>query len=170
MSSEVIAAILGALLAGGFQTFVGILDRKREDEAILVAIASEVDALCRLLRHQNYLQEARELLSGLDAGLHTSANYVVDIRNDYFSVFHSLSSQLGRLRPSYASQIVKFYAYCKTIIDSTRPDGLAALARNQDESIVALRSLIEILTVTLHIGDLVVQMPKRPLVELSLER
>lgn len=168
MSSEIIAAIFGALLAGGFQTIIGVLDRRREDEAILVAIASEVDALCRLIRHRNYLAEMGNMLVDLEIGTTKSLSYVVDIRSDYFSVFHALSSRLGRLKPGRAAQIVRFYAYCKTIIDSLRPDGVAAEQREALEAIELLRSLIALLTDSLELGDRIVQFPKRSLVELEL--
>lgn len=167
MSSEVLAAILGALLAGGLQTVLAYLDRRREDEAVLVAIASEVDALCRLLRHQNYLEEVRALVEDLENGRLESAGYVVDIRSDYFSVFHSLASQLGRLKPANASLIVKFYAYCKTIVDGTRPDGVAARERTKPECISALMSLVQLLSVALLIGDSIVQLPRTPIAQVG---
>lgn len=163
MSSEVIAAILGALLAGGFQTIVNIFDRRREDEAVLVAIAAEVDALCRLIRHQEYLSDVRQLLEELEGGESETVNYVVDIRNDYFTVYNALAYQLGRLKPESSARIIKFYAYCKTIIDGTRPDGIAAQQRDKSESILAMRSLVELLSVVLELGDHIVQLPKNPL-------
>jgi hypothetical protein len=170
VSSEVIAAILGALLAGGVQTILAYFDRRREDEAVLVAIASEVDALCRLLRHQNYLTDVHGLIEDLEAGRVTEATYVVDIRSDYLAVSHSLASQLGRLRPGNASLIVKFYAYCKTIVDGTRPDGVAAQAREKSDAIDALHSLVQVMSVTLAIGDMIVQLPKRPIVKIEYDR
>jgi hypothetical protein len=142
-------------------------DRVREDESVLVAIASEVDALCRLLRHQNYLEEVRELLEGVEAGRIKSCAYVVDIRSDYFAVFHSLASQLGRLKPGNASLIVKFYAYCKTIVDGTRPDGVAAQERESSEAVENLRSLVQLLSVTLEIGAMIVRLPKQPIIEIE---
>ena len=49
MMSEIPAVILGAILAGGENYVVSFCDRKREDNAILVSIASEVKAICDLI-------------------------------------------------------------------------------------------------------------------------
>ncbi|MCB5425786.1 hypothetical protein H0274_10985 [Altererythrobacter sp. CC-YST694] len=165
--AEVLAAILGALLAGGFQTVVSIFDRRREDEAILLAIASEVDALCKLTRLQNYLGEARRIREELVRDPNISYVYLVDLRSDYFSVYHSLSSNLGRLRAANASKIVRFYSIRKTIIDCTRPDGIAAHPIPNSNAQEAFDLIVQLLVEFLALGDSIVRMPRESFLDLS---
>lgn len=109
--SEILAAIFGALLAGGLQTIVGICDRRRETESVLVAIASEVDSLCRLIRHRGYHDGILEVADLIKKEKWDGQSLIVDIRSDYFSVFNALSPRIGLLEPGHAALIVNFYAY-----------------------------------------------------------
>jgi len=89
---------------------------------------------------------------------------IIDIRSNYFSVFEALSPKLGQLESQNAAQIVKFYAYCKAVIDGTRPDG--PLTSDADLEFVAdnLVNLEITLSSALRIGDAIVQLPKKKLV------
>ena len=162
MSSPILAAILGALLGGLSKVVADFFVRMRERDAMLVAISAEVDALCRLMRYQNYLPDVLSLIDDLEKGSIKTANYIVDIRSDYFTVFNALSCNLGHLKSDHAYYIVKFYAFCKTIIDSTRPDGVAAHARDRSEAIADFRAQAALLQATLVLGDRIIQFPKRP--------
>jgi hypothetical protein len=163
--SEVAAAILGALAAGLLQTIVSIRDRRRETESTLVAIASEIDSICRLIRFRQYPQYVSSILEESVAANWPVTTVVIDIRSNYFSVFESLSHNLGRLKPSQAAKIVNFYAYCKSTIDSTLPDGVMADNENKELAIAHLRQVIQLLDKVLRLGDEIVQFPKVSLIE-----
>ena len=132
--TEIIAVLVGAVLAGLFQTLTDICNRKREAEAILTAIASEVDSICRLIEHQGYLEATQDVANDVSGGLWDGASYVIDIRENYFSLYEGLSSKLGLLDPDQVVKIVNFYAYCKSAIDSSRPDGPHADDPRSEES------------------------------------
>ena len=95
--SEIAAALIGAILAGLFQTITGICDRRRETEAVLTALASEVDSICRLIRHQKYLEATGEIAAQVAGGTWNGISYVIDIRANYFTVYEGLIGQIGLL-------------------------------------------------------------------------
>jgi hypothetical protein len=126
MSSEVLAALLGAVAAGLLTTLVSVFDHRRNARATMVAIASEVDSICRLIHHQDFLPYIRRQVAAIRAGSWDGRGMFIDIRGNYYSVFEALSPQLGKLEPAMASKVVHFYASCKSIMDMTRPDGRMA--------------------------------------------
>jgi hypothetical protein len=161
-----LAAVLGAIAAGAFKIIGDRNDRKREDESILVALASEVKAICDLLRLQKDDEELERIIDWLKRNPDHSMSYVVDFKSDYFTVYHSLADRLGRLPPPATSAIVRFYSNCKTIIDCTRPEGVAAQLRSNSETLENLELAKALLRQTLSLGDEIVQMPKQPLARL----
>jgi hypothetical protein len=164
MTDAILAALLGAIAAGLFQTVDRILERRRHRETILVAIAAEVDAICRLIKHQGYVEAIRQAADGIRAGTWDGRVYIIDIRSDYFSVFHALSSHIGSLQACQAATIVKFYSYCKSGIDSTRPDGpFAAGDVGHFDAMSNMLSLERLFQAILELGDQIAQFPKRQL-------
>ena len=160
MSSEVIAALLGALAAGLLQTITTIRSGKLEAEAVLTSLASEVDSICRLIRHQRYLEGIGKIADDINKGMWNGTSYVIDIRENYFSVCEGLVTKLGLLRPRDATKIVNFYAYCKSAIDSTRVDGPHAANSNSAEAAENMVSVATLLRAILALGDEIVQIPK----------
>lgn len=161
--SEIIAALLGAFAAGLIQTILSLRTRKHETETLLVAIAAEVDSICRLIRAQGYEHSVRETLQYLhtqDAGVTT---IIVDLKADYFTVFNGLNAQIGRLKPNQALKIVNFYAFCKAAIDSTRPDGIMVGEDRMDIVRGNLEIVASLLEAILRLGDEIVQMPATPI-------
>jgi hypothetical protein len=161
--TEIFAALLGAIAAGGLQLIIEQRNRKQRREAVLTAICSEVDAICRLIRHQGYLPALIEVGNKIRDGSWQGESYVIDIRMNYFSVFEGLSNDLGLLYPRQLCKIVNFYAYCKSAIDSTRPDGPFASAEGSEEhagNMLAVESLLKAIT---NLGDEIVQFPAQPL-------
>ena len=159
--SEIAAALIGAILAGLFQTVDRIIERKREAEAVLTAIASEVDSICRLIRHQRYKEFAQTLVDAIEAGNWDGSTIVIDLRQNYFAVFEGLVGKIGLIKPANAAQIVNFYAYCRSAIDSTYPDGVHALSDQLPEKAENLISLNSLLTAILSLGDEIVALPKK---------
>jgi hypothetical protein len=157
--SEIFAALLGAIAAGGFQMISERRNRAQRREAVLTAICSEVDAICRLIRHQEYLPGLIEVGDKIRAGTWQGESYVIDIRMNYFSVFEGLSIDLGLLEPRQLCKIVNFYAYCKSVIDSTRPDGPFADAAVTNEHAGNMLAVENLLKAILNLGDEIVQFP-----------
>ena len=166
--SEILAAILGALLAGGLQTVLAVFDRRRLAESVLTALASEVDSICRLVRHQGYLEAVTIVAGDIQKGMWNGTTYIIDIRSNYFSVYEGLVSQLGQIQPRQASKIVNFYAYCKSAIDSTRPDGPHAGEPNSVEAGQNMVSVAALLHAALTLGDEIVQFPRQSIHDLVL--
>lgn len=168
--SEVLAAILGALLGGAFQTIVSVRERRRQTESVLTAIASEVDSICRLIRHQGYLEAIGKIAEDYRRGMWNGQTYIIDIRSNYFTVFEGLVPQLGLIKANKASKIVNFYAYCKSAIDSSRPDGPHAADPKTEEAAQNMASLAAILEAILSLGDEIVQFPSSPLNDIDNEK
>ncbi len=162
MSNEVYAALFGVLAGGFIQTIIAHYDRKREAESVLTALAAEVDAICRLVRHRRYLVAIRELLEHINNG-GEPAYLSVDVRQNYFAVFDALAPKLGSIAPNKAAKIVNFYAYCKSAIDSLRPDGNLSVGARPEDLTLNLVEVERLLAAVLFLGDEIVQMPKLPL-------
>lgn len=158
--NEILAALFGAFVAGLYQTIDKQLERGREKESVLVALASEVDAICRLIRHQNYHGEFLEIAENIKSGDFDGSGFVIDIRENYFSVFEGLTEKLGLIEPHRLSKIVNFYAYCKSVIDSTRVDGPFAGEVDLQYAAGNATSVARLLAAILSLGDEIVQMPK----------
>lgn len=156
---EVLAALLGALAAGGLQTCVAIYDRRRSARSTLIAIAAEVQTVCMLIRHQRYFEAFKQSLGEIENGTWDGTGWIMDIRSHYFSVFESNASNLGLLRPNEVVKIVHFYGCCKSVIDSTRPDGPFGGDVGLDEKAGNIRSVMVLLDEILKTGDLIVQLP-----------
>ena len=161
--SEVIAALLGVIAGGLVQTILALRTRRHEAESILVAIAAEVDSICRLVRIQRYQETVAEVIGDLTQPDALATTVVVDIGSNYFSVFESLSDQVGKLDPKQVLKIVNFYAFCKAAIDSSRPDGIMADENRVDVLLANAQNLELLLDALLRVGDDIVQMPKTPI-------
>ena len=163
--SELLAAFLGAIAAGTFQFLAAWRERRRQTEAMLTAIVCEVGSICRLIRHQHYLEFFEQTRGEIAAGTWDGRALMIDIRSNYFSVFESLAPQIGQLKPEQVAKIVNFYAYCKSVIDSTRPDGPAA-EREYDAFVMAgVFSVEALLRAILTLGDDIAQFPALPIAE-----
>ena len=157
---EIFLLLLGALATGLLQTIIGFRDRRREAESILTAIATEVSSICRLIRIQGYRDTFEEIVRNIDAGEWDGKTAVIEVRQNYFVVFEALSEKIGYLKPDDVRQIVHFYAYCRSAIDSTRPDGLMAGNVDADERIAQIRHLAMIFQAILALGDAIALKPK----------
>lgn len=160
---QLIAALVGATAAGLFRWVDGVYDRKRRRESTLVAIVAEVGTICDLIRHQNYLEETRAMAADIRSGSWDGRSIVIDIRSNYFSVYEAMSADLALLKPKHIVRIVSFYAFCKSAIDSSRPDG--PHVETEDEAgksgnIVSLEGTLMAIT---ELGAQITAFPKRPL-------
>ncbi|MXO91767.1 hypothetical protein [Pontixanthobacter aquaemixtae] len=82
---------------------------------------------------------------------------VADLREDYFSVFHALAPQLGKLEPDEATQIVRFYMLCKSAKDSIMPDGVMVENEDHDLALENALQLLTLMTEALRLGDQIAQ-------------
>ena len=158
---EVFLLILGAMATGLLQTALGFRERNREAESILTAIATEVSSICRLIRIQRYLETFKEIGLQIDAGTWDGNTAVIEVRQNYFAVFEALSAKIGLLKPEEVRLIVHFYAYCRSAIDSTRPDGLMAGGVSAEERISQVQHLEMIFQAILTLGDAIALKPKK---------
>ena len=158
---EIALLVLGAVASGLIQTVLGFLDRRREAESILTGIATEVSSICGLIRIQGYLETFAEMCRQIEVGMWDGQTAVIEIRQNYFAVFESLSGKIGQLKPAEVRLIVHFYAYCRSAIDSTRPDGLMAGGVSAEERISQIRHLRMIFDAILNLGEQISQLPKQ---------
>ena len=140
---------------------MGIVDRRREAESVLTAIASEVNSICRLIRVQGYRETFGEMCSQIEAGTWDGRTAIIEVKQNYFAVFESLSSKIGLLKPVDVNHIVHFYAYCRSAIDSTRPDGIMAGEVSTGERVSQIRHLYLVFDAILSLGDAISQKPKQ---------
>jgi hypothetical protein len=165
MITSVLLILIGAIISGAFQLGFKILDRKREAETILTAIASEVDSICRLIRHQQYLEHVSAAAQAIRNETWDGKSLIIDVRENYFSVYEGLAAKLGMLRPCDAAKIVNFYAYCKSLIDSFRIDGPTGQSNHDPYVAAGILSSEALFTAVLNLGGEIVKLPKLPLHE-----
>jgi len=160
MTGEILVALLGAVAAGILQTFVAIFKRRHVAKATLVAIATEVAAICQLIRTQEFQPHLQRQAAAIRAGDWDGKAFFVDSRADYFSVFNANAQNVGILRASDAAKIVAFYAYCKSVTDISRPDG--RMATHPDPAFVAENMLRAdaLVTMLLALGGEIVHLPQ----------
>jgi hypothetical protein len=168
VTAALLGAIFGALATGGVQTISAWHARKRLAETTLVAIASEIYAICVLIRHQGYLADVAKIVSSIEDGTWDNKTVIIDIRENYFNVFGSLAPSLGILDQNHVFKIVTFYAYCKSAIDSTRADGPFCVGGSPEERAENLINLKASLAIVLSLGDQIAQFPQKPISSLLL--
>lgn len=152
-----VSVVVGALASGGIQTVLREVDRRREQQSILNAIISEVSIICELIRFRKYLPLLEDVIKYMESMPGSIVNPNADFRGNYFSVFESLSSSLGKVNASQARKIVRFYATCKASVESLRPDG--SVQQIQDSTVVLEhhRQLYQLLRQILELGDEIIQ-------------
>lgn len=160
MNSELLAAIFGAIVAGGIQTIIAVCDRRRERDSMVSAIAVEVHAICELIRFRKYIAFLSQMIDEMEADESLIYRPVIDIRQNYFFVFEAIAAKIGQIPASDSRKIVRFYALSRSAIDSAYRDG--AMADNDDRNVALenCRQLRGILREILRVGDEVVQIPK----------
>jgi hypothetical protein len=161
LTPALVGALIGALATGLIRVLDNIYERLRRRESTLAAIAAEVGTICDLIRHQRYLEEVSEQARLIRLNKWADTQYVIDIRANYFSVYESLSSELGLLTPNQITKIVAFYAYCRPDIDSSRPDGPLQTGANDDDVKGNIISLEGTLSAVLLLGDEIAKLPKK---------
>jgi hypothetical protein len=148
--SEVIAALIGALIAGGWQTVLDFRERRRRHQAIIQAVASEVATLCEFIRIQDYVSDfAKEAAAAANGG--DAMMLPIDAGQSYFTMYEAVASDLGGLEGVQAATIVRFYTLCKNAIDTAKPNtSFPPTPQN-------LRFMSNLSALILKIGDEIVQ-------------
>jgi hypothetical protein len=154
-----IAALLGAAATGIVKIFLDARQRQHDRKSALLAIVSEVDSICRLIRHQRYLEAVEQVIEQIQAG--GTQPVLADIGPDYFSVFEALAGRLGEQRPEHVRDIVRFFAYAKAARDSVLPDGVFADGNKNDQAEVlsAMINLSALLGAMLLLGEKITTFP-----------
>lgn len=153
----------GAVLVWLLQLADKFYERKRRQEATLVAIASEIQSIAAILRSDRYLEYYFKLASEIRDGSWSGESYVIDVRSNYTRVFEANASNLNELKPDQVSKIVSFYAYGQAFIDGTKPDGTAVNSEHQEDRAENILSVEGVLMAMLALADEIVQMPKKSL-------
>jgi len=160
VSSEILAALLGAVAAGVLQTLVTVFNRRHVVRATLVAIATEVAAICQIMKTHEFQPYLQRQAAAIRAGAWDGKAFFVDVRADYFAVFNANAANLGILPPGHAAKIVSFYACCKSFIDTSRPDGRMATSPDPvfiSENLLRLEGLVDTI---LALGADIVHLPQ----------
>lgn len=165
--NEIIAALLGAVAVGLLTALDRVIERGRRKEAMLTAIAAEVRSICDLIKHQQYLDGFSKLAQDIRENKWDGTKLIIDVRSDYFSVFESTCSDIGILSRKHVPHIVVFYAYAKSAIDSTRPDGPDSEKKYEAANIISVEGL---LMAILALGAKIEAFPKKALPDLDLDQ
>ena len=99
------------------------------------------------------------MAQSINEGKWTGQTVVIDIRQNYFSVYEGLVDKIGMLKPESAAKIVQFYAFCKSAMDSTLPDGVHVGSDQHDAKAANIISIEALLRRLLSLGDEIVQLP-----------
>ncbi|WP_061921785.1 hypothetical protein [Altererythrobacter epoxidivorans] len=156
--SELLAALVGALLGGGIKIWTDKIDRAKVADTVLVALLSEIKANCDLLRSLGYEEELRGIIASSRANPESLFSFAIDFDSDYMTLYHGIGSEIGRLEPATANKIVRFYANCKTLKDSCRPDGPRKTEYRGSLAVKPMTQSLNLLIDTLKLGDELVQL------------
>ena len=158
---EIAAALAGATAAGLFSVFDRRRERTRKRHATLSAIASEVSAICSLVREQGYQNDLSQLAAQVVEGTWDDEVQTIDVRMNYMFVYESLAGSLGELEAEHIEPIVEFYQRVRAFVDSTRPNGILAeggTPSERKEHVLAVNANVKTM---LDLGDRIVQFVER---------
>lgn len=113
-----IGGVIG-LVAALIPSFLMELYRgSRERDALRASIVSEIAALAEIAR-------ARQYIGGLAAGASGNQQKLqVKFPDDYFLIYKSNASRIGRLSAHDATRIVRFYQLAESVIQDVTPGGI----------------------------------------------
>ena len=155
---NLLCIVVGGLLGAGGAITIQWLNNRRTRRATAGAFAGEIGAICSIMRHQRYLEEAQSLLEEVrKSGQPLRA--VMYSTQEYFSIYHGNSSAIGLLPAREALNVAKFYTQVKSLVDDARPE--APGPKDAEDAENRLTRQIKLLTETLGIGeDLVMQLQR----------
>ncbi|MCJ8191468.1 hypothetical protein [Sphingomicrobium aestuariivivum] len=165
--TELLAALVGALFAGGFQFIQGRRDLARRKETVRTAIAAEVAAIATILRHHGYLDAYRAIERQIEADSWDERIWVIDLGPQYFTNYEALASDIGLLQPDEVQKITAFYILCRAAIDATRPDPPEVSDLDDRSKAAGAQSTLGILEALLDIADEIEKLPESRLPALS---
>ena len=154
MWSNLLAALIGGLLAGGGAVVTQIvrhrLDDGRTRRALAGAFAGEVAAICAIARRRDYLGGLTQLLKHVrQSG--EPMRLSLSITQDYFQIYRSNAGALGLLPAATAEKVALFYTQAKSLIEDVLPT-----APNPQDAATAEQTIqeqIALLQDTLQLGD-----------------
>lgn len=119
--TDLVAALLGAVAAGGF----GILDRiwqnRSKRKAIRIAFKAHVSFLTQFIDAQQYETDARGAFEASQTESWEGHLFSVDIPNHYLDGLRELIKDVGCLSSRDVELLVEFTHRFQVFIDSTRP-------------------------------------------------
>jgi hypothetical protein len=111
--------LVGAVLGGVIQAAVSRYAVVKESQGIALAIAAELSALRELVTFRNYQRIADQVVSQLEQPGHVVTLFdilAISITQDYFVVFHGVSSKIGTLG-TMSGEVVKAYTFAKALLE-----------------------------------------------------
>ena len=116
--------------------------------------------ICYMIKLQYSPAHFREIADRVDAGEHV--HLPLDLKENYFSIFDALASQLGCLKSVEAAKITQFYTICKVTIHTARSDSpYRGNAKN-------IRFSADAAEVALQVGEEVMTFPRDALPPIKL--
>jgi hypothetical protein len=121
--SEVIAALVGAIVGGCLTMWGAGFHARRERErglrALSAALAAEILSLVELARRNRYEDALRAEIAQLEQpGLDpVPQSFTVPVSQSYFSVFEANAGHIGELDSKLAVEVIAFYQQARSWLD-----------------------------------------------------
>lgn len=119
--SELAAALVGVILAGGLESYRVWQQSRRESKTLLNAIRAEVIFVTDFIRSQKYHIDLRNAVSDSDDEDWDGGLFMLYTSDGYLEIFDNLISEIGKLSPEHVSTTVEFYKRAKVFLDAAKP-------------------------------------------------
>ncbi|MGB3088282.1 MAG: hypothetical protein WBC53_11285 [Phycisphaerae bacterium] len=147
---SLVSVLVGGLLVMATHWLIYYLNNRRTRRATAGAFAGEIGAICSIMRHHRYLEDAQSLLEEVcRSGQPLRA--VMYSTQEYFVIYHSNSSAIGLLPAPLALKVARFYTQVKSLMDDARPE--APASEDAEDAKNRLKRQIKLLTETRDIGE-----------------
>lgn len=122
-----LSGLFGVLLGGAVRAYEAKQARRADAASLLSALCAEVEAVTRLMNHRHFmvaLEECHRVAQQQveDGKGDEPCNFlIVNLTQNYFSVFNASTARLGLLSKYEADRIVRFYTYLKAVKENYEP-------------------------------------------------
>lgn len=153
------ATLIGILLGGGVRAWEASRNRRLEAEALLSALAAEVEAVTRLIHHRQFIPGMMDTLQSAQLQVaagnqdDAAAFLVISLKQNYFAVFDASVGKLGLLHPYHADRIVRFYTYARAVQENYDPASPFQAGVTAAAAVEVLQNDLQLLHTVVTLGE-----------------
>ena len=148
--------IFVAIIAGVLTLITAIImnwhKNRQEGISLKRAIIGEIESLLLLIKTRNYKQNLNIWIEDIKNGRELSRkSFMSNPNNNYFLIFESNASKIGKLPSKSTTYVVQFYTLLKSLLEDAVNEEL--YTRPNDKIIETLKENIDILEYTIQVGE-----------------